>query len=130
MKLQEDFKMKKLEKAEMIENYVGNIQVSLLSAFKGFAYKYIANTMEDIENLSKLERYKDNPDALRERAFEFDLQYTVEMIERVSKLLDTFIESMEEMDDVTPADYNNFINELLDRYFTMSEKMREIIREV
>ena len=122
--------MKKLEKAEMIENYVANLQSSLISAFEGFAYRFIANTMDDIENLSKLERYKDNPEELHNRALDFELEYTVEMLERVNKLIDTFIESMEEMDDVTPDDYTDFFKDLFESYFILYTIIQNIVREV
>ena len=122
--------MKKLEKAEMIENYITNVQGSLISAFEGFTYRYIANTMNDIENLSKLERYKNNPEELHNRAIDFELTYTVEMLERVNKLIDTFIESMEEINDVTPDDYNDFVKELFESYFVMFEIIHNIVREV
>lgn len=123
-------KFEKVEKAEMIENYVANLQSSLISAFEGFAYRYIANVMDDIENLSQLEKYKNNPEEFRDRVLEFELEYTVEMLERVSKLIDTFNESMEEMDDVTPDDYNDFIKELFECYFVMLAIIQNIVREV
>ena len=122
--------MNKIKKAEVVENYITNLQGSLISAFEGFAYRYIANTMNDIENLSKLERYKDNPEELHNRALDFELEYTVEMLERISKLIDTFNESMEEMDDVTPDDYNDFVKELFESYFLMYEIIHSIVREV
>lgn len=122
--------MKKLEKAEMIENYVANLQTSLISTFEGFAYRYISNVMDDIENLSKLEKYKNSPDALHDRALDFELEYTVEMLERVSKVIDTFNESMEGVDDVTPDDYNDFFKELFECYFVMLAIIQNIVREV
>lgn len=122
--------MKKLEKAEMIENYVANLQTSLISTFEGFAYRYISNVMDDIENLSKLEKYKNNPEELHNRALDFELEYTIEMLERVSKVIDTFNESMEGMDDTTPDDYNDFFKELFECYFTMYAIIQNIVREV
>ena len=119
-----------MKKAEIIENYVANLQSSLISAFEGFAYRYIANVMDDIENLSQLEKYKNNPEELHNRALDFELEYSIEMLERVSKLIDTFNESMEEMDDVTPDDYNEFFRELFECYFVMLAIIQNIVREV
>lgn len=110
-------KNKVISKSELIEMYISNIQGSLISAFEGYAYRRIHDLT------SKCKYYADDSNKL----IDIEIDFVCELLEHISEVIDTYSKTMLDVDDVTPSDYKDFVDDLFDSYSLMCEIAHDVI---